>query len=75
MATHASRNTTTGAIFEEKVHMEQKGINITKHDLYRFLSKHVAVTSNAVHSPVNLIIGLAPSAAFTHTPGLSKSIE
>lgn len=39
MATHASRNTTTGTIFEEKVHMEQEGINITKHDLYRFLSK------------------------------------
>ena len=37
MATRASRDTTTGAIFEMKVHMEQKGINITKHNLYRFL--------------------------------------
>ena len=37
MATHASRNTSTGAIFEEKVHMEQVGVNITKHKLYQFL--------------------------------------
>ena len=39
MATHASRDTTTGAIFETKVHMEQVGIDITKHNLYRFLEK------------------------------------
>ena len=37
MATHASRDTATGAIFETKVHMEQNGIDITKHNLYRFL--------------------------------------
>jgi len=37
MATHASRDTTTGAVFEIKVHMEQNGIDITKHNLYRFL--------------------------------------
>ena len=37
MATHASRNTSTGAIFEEKVHMEQVGVDITKHKLYQFL--------------------------------------
>ena len=38
MATHASRDTTTGAMFEMKVHMEQVGLDITKHNLYRFLS-------------------------------------
>ena len=37
MATHASRNTTTGLLFEEKVHMEQIGEDISKHALYRFL--------------------------------------
>jgi hypothetical protein len=38
MATHASRNTTTGLLFEEKVHMENTGKNISKHALYRFLA-------------------------------------
>lgn len=38
MATHASRDTTTGLLFEEKVHMEAIGENISKHALYRFLS-------------------------------------
>lgn len=38
MATHASRNTTTGLLFEEKVHMEEIGENISKHALYRFLT-------------------------------------
>ena len=37
MATHASRNTTTGLLFEEKVRMEQIGEDISKHALYRFL--------------------------------------
>lgn len=39
MATHASRDTTTGLLFEEKVHMEKIGENISKHSLYRFLTK------------------------------------
>ena len=38
MATHASRDTTTGLIFEEKIHMEQIGINITKNKLYQYLT-------------------------------------
>ena len=38
MATHASRDTTTGLLFEEKVHMEEVGENISKHALYRFLA-------------------------------------
>ena len=38
MATHASRDTTTGLLFEEKVHMEEIGENISKHALYRFLA-------------------------------------
>lgn len=37
MATHASRDTSTGLIFEEKVQMQEKGINISKHALYRYL--------------------------------------
>lgn len=37
MATHASRNTTTGLLFEEKVRMEKIGEDISKHALYRFL--------------------------------------
>ncbi len=38
MATHASRDTTTGLLFEEKVQMEAVGENISKHALYRFLA-------------------------------------
>ena len=37
MSTHASRDTTTGLLFEEKVRMEQIGEDISKHALYRFL--------------------------------------
>ena len=37
MATHASRDTTTGLLFEEKVRMKQIGEDISKHALYRFL--------------------------------------
>lgn len=39
MATHASRNTTTGLLFEEKIHMKENGIDISKHNLYRFLKE------------------------------------
>lgn len=35
--THASRDTTTGLKFEEKVQIEIKDIDITKHELYRYL--------------------------------------
>ena len=37
--THASRNTTTGLLFEEKVKLNKKGIDLTKHNLYRFLKE------------------------------------
>lgn len=37
--THASRNTITGFLFEEKVKLNKKGINLTKHNLYRFLKE------------------------------------
>lgn len=41
MATHASRNTTTGLTFEELISMEKSngGINVTKHNLYTYLEK------------------------------------
>lgn len=35
--THASRNTTTGLAFEEKVRIQNSGIDVTKHELYRYL--------------------------------------
>ena len=37
--THASRNTTTGLIFEEQVKGRAIGIEVSKHDLYRLLEK------------------------------------
>lgn len=36
---HASRDTTTGLIFEEKIKINKKGINLTKHNLYRYLKE------------------------------------
>ena len=39
MANHASRDTTTGAIFEMKVQMEAQGIDISKYNLYRYLDQ------------------------------------
>ena len=33
MATHASRNTTTGLMFEDTISMAREGINLTKHNL------------------------------------------
>lgn len=38
--THASRNTSTGLIFENKVTMNKNGIDLTKHNLYRYLAKN-----------------------------------
>ena len=38
MATHASRDTTTGLSFEARTQMQAIGIDISKHNLYRFLS-------------------------------------
>ena len=35
--THASRNTTTGTKFEEQIHVNSTGINLTKHNLYKYL--------------------------------------
>ena len=41
MATHASRDTTTGLNFEEMVHAAKtKGIDVTKHNLYRYFKQH-----------------------------------
>lgn len=37
--THASRNTTTGLLFEEKAKLQIDGIDVTKHKLYDYLSK------------------------------------
>lgn len=37
--THASRDTSTGLIFEEKIKANKKGINLTKHNLYRYLKE------------------------------------
>ena len=37
MVTHASRNTTTGLIFETQIQMKKIGIELTKHKLYSFL--------------------------------------
>lgn len=39
MANHVSRDTTTGAIFEMKVQMKAQGIDISKHNLYRYLTQ------------------------------------
>lgn len=44
--THASRDTTTGLLFEEMVKIQQSGINVTKHELYRYLkSKGIDYTT------------------------------
>ena len=37
--THASRDTTTGLKFEDKVHIVSSGINLTKHNLYKYMTK------------------------------------
>ena len=37
--THASRDTSTGLFFEEKIKANKKGINLTKHNLYRYLKE------------------------------------
>ena len=39
MATHASRDTSTGLKFEDLVSIKGKGINVSKHALYRFLKE------------------------------------
>jgi CRISPR/Cas system CMR-associated protein Cmr1 (group 7 of RAMP superfamily) len=36
--THASRNTTTGLLFEEKARLQVNGTDVTKHKLYQYLS-------------------------------------
>lgn len=44
--THASRDTTTGLLFEERVKIQESGINVTKHELYRYLkSKGIDYTT------------------------------
>ena len=37
--THASRNTTTGLVFEEQIKARADGIEVSKHELYRLLDK------------------------------------
>lgn len=37
--THASRDTSTGLKFEDKVHIASTGINLTKHNLYKYMNK------------------------------------
>lgn len=39
MATHASRDTTTGLKFEEKVHIGGKGIDLSKDNLRKYIEK------------------------------------
>ena len=39
MATHASRDTTTGLLFEQKVNIASTGRDISKHALYRYLTE------------------------------------
>ena len=38
--THASRDTTTGARFEERAHVIANGIDLTKNKLYKYLEKN-----------------------------------
>ena len=38
MATHASRDTSTGLLFEDRVQMKKIGKDLSKHALYRFLN-------------------------------------
>ena len=38
--THASRDTTTGARFEERAHAIANGIDLTKNKLYKYLEKN-----------------------------------
>ena len=40
MATHASRDTSTGLIFEKKVVIKNDGICLTKNKLYKYLEKN-----------------------------------
>lgn len=37
--THASRNTTTGLEFEKQISINESGINLTKHNLYKYMEK------------------------------------
>lgn len=37
--THASRNTTTGLAFEEQVKIKSQGIDLKKHNLYKYLKE------------------------------------
>ena len=39
--THATRNTTTGLDFENKVKIKCKGIDISKHNLYKYLTQKI----------------------------------
>jgi hypothetical protein len=38
--THATRDTTTGLLFEEKVQIKSNGINLSKYNLYKYLKNN-----------------------------------
>lgn len=40
MSTNASRNTTTGLMFENYVHMKSNGIDVSKNNLYKYMKEH-----------------------------------
>ncbi len=37
--THASRDTTTGLRFEETIHLNLTGLNLSKHNLYKYIKE------------------------------------
>ena len=57
--THASRDTSTGLIFEEKIKVNKKGINLTKHNLYKYLKEKISnikILFPKSYFPMKLII-------------------
>ena len=62
--THASRNTITGLLFEERVKIQEQGINVTKHELYRYLKSKGIDYTNLISKK------LLPDEAFIDTKNL-----
>ncbi len=62
--THASRDTTTGLLFEERVKIQEQGINVTKHELYRYLKSKGIDYTNLISKK------LLPDEAFIDTKNL-----
>ena len=48
MSTNASRNTTTGLMFENYVQMKASGIDVSKNNLYNFMKARKIDWSNAI---------------------------